>query len=116
MLIPKGRARGQWLGRQQARRGALSAALVFTPQFTPQLHRFLPPHLQQQPLRVNFLMCRLEKTLMLGKTEGKRRGQQKMRWLDSITDSRDKNQQTPRGVLQSMGLQRAGHDLVIEQQ
>ena len=28
----------------------------------------------------------LEKTLMLGKTEGKRRGQQKMRWLDGITD------------------------------
>ena len=91
MLIPEGRARGQWLGRQQARRGALSAALVFTPQFTPQLHRFLPPHLQQQPLRVNFLMCRLEKTLMLGKTEGKRRGQQKMRWLDNITDSVDMN-------------------------
>ena len=30
----------------------------------------------------------LEKTLMLGKTEGKRRkGWQKMRWLDSFTDS-----------------------------
>ena len=27
-----------------------------------------------------------EKTLMLGKTEGRRRGQQKMRWLDSISD------------------------------
>ena len=33
----------------------------------------------------------LEKTLMLGKTEGKRRGQQRMRWLDSITDSMDMN-------------------------
>ena len=32
----------------------------------------------------------LEKTLMLGKIEGrKRRGQQRMRWLDSITDSMD---------------------------
>ena len=32
----------------------------------------------------------LEKTLMLGKIEGKRRrGQQKMRWLDGITDSMD---------------------------
>ena len=31
-----------------------------------------------------------EKTLMLGKIEGrKRRGRQKMRWLDGITDSRD---------------------------
>ena len=37
------------------------------------------------------LMCRidsLEKTLMLGKIEGgRRRGQQRMRWLDGITDS-----------------------------
>ena len=31
----------------------------------------------------------LEKTLMLGKTEGKRRGWQGMRWLDGITDSLD---------------------------
>ena len=31
----------------------------------------------------------LEKTLMLGKIEGKRRGQQRMRWLDSITNSMD---------------------------
>ena len=34
----------------------------------------------------------LEKTLMLGKIEGKRRrGQQRMRWLESITDSMDMN-------------------------
>ena len=31
----------------------------------------------------------LEKTLMLGKTEGKRRRRQKMRWLDDLTDSMD---------------------------
>ena len=30
-----------------------------------------------------------EKTLMLGKTEGRRKGQQMMRWLDGITDSMD---------------------------
>ena len=30
-----------------------------------------------------------EKTLMLGKTEGGKRGQQRMRWLDSITDAMD---------------------------
>ena len=42
-------------------------------------------HLRQ---RVNSL----EKTLMLGKIEGKRkRGWQKMRWLDGITDSMDMN-------------------------
>ena len=34
----------------------------------------------------------LEKTLMMGRVEGKRRrGQQRMRWLDSITDSVDMN-------------------------
>ena len=34
----------------------------------------------------------LEKTLMLGKTEGRRKkGQQRMKWLDSITDSIDMN-------------------------
>ena len=31
----------------------------------------------------------LEKTLMLGKIEGRRRGRQRMRWLDGIPDSRD---------------------------
>ena len=31
----------------------------------------------------------LEKILILGKTEGKRRGQERMRWLDGITDSMD---------------------------
>ena len=31
----------------------------------------------------------LEKTLMLGKIEGRRRGQPRMRWLDGITDSTD---------------------------
>ena len=31
----------------------------------------------------------LEKTLMLGKIEGRRRGCQRMRWLDGITNSRD---------------------------
>ena len=33
----------------------------------------------------------LEKTLMLGKIEGRRRGQQRMRWLDGITDSVNKS-------------------------
>ena len=57
----------------------------------------------------------LEKTLMLGKIEGRRRrGQQRMRWLDEITDSEDvslsKLQEMVRtgkpGVLQSMGSKR----------
>ena len=33
----------------------------------------------------------LENTLMLGRIEGRRRGQQRMRWLDGITDSMDMN-------------------------
>ena len=33
----------------------------------------------------------LEKTLMLGKIEGRRRGRQRIRWLDGITDSMDMN-------------------------
>ena len=33
----------------------------------------------------------LEKILLLGKTEGERRGQQRMRWLGSITNSMDMN-------------------------
>ena len=38
------------------------------------------------------LIDSLEKTLMLGKTEGgRRRGRQRMRWLDGITDSMDMN-------------------------
>ena len=54
--------------------------------------------LEDLMLKLNFryfghLMQRansLEKTLMLGKTEGRRRrGQQRMRWLDGITDSMD---------------------------
>ena len=67
----------------------------------------------------------LEKTLMLAETEGKRRrGWPRMQWLDNTTDSRTwiwanlgKWWRTvEHGMLQSMGLQRVGHNLATEQQ
>ena len=55
----------------------------------------------------------LEKTLMLGRIEGRRRGRQKTRWLDGITDLMGMSLSKAPGVsdgqeslvLQSMGLQ-----------
>ena len=42
----------------------------------------------------------MEKTLMLGKIEGRRRrGRQRMRWLDDVTDSKDMSLSRPREVV-----------------
>ena len=67
----------------------------------------------------------LEKTLMLGKTESKRRmGQQRIRWLDSITNSidtnlsklRDSRGQRSMRFYSPWGRKRLRHNLATEQQ
>ena len=70
-----------------ARRSNQSILKEFSPEYSleglmPKLQYF--GHLMQRA-------DSLEKTLMSGNVEGKRKRQQRMRWLDSITDSMDVN-------------------------
>ena len=66
--------------------------------------------LKLKPQYFGHLMRRtdsLEKTLMLGKIEGRKRGQQRTRWLDSITDSMDMNLSKLQEILEDRGAWRS---------
>ena len=69
-----------------ARRSNQSILKEITPEYLLEGLMLKPKYFGQLMQKVKSL----EKTLMLGKTEGRRRrGQQRMRWLDGITDSMD---------------------------
>ena len=59
----------------------------------------------------------MEETLMLGKIEGeRRRGQQRMRWLDGITDSMDMSWRKLREIVKDRGAWRAAIHVVSKSQ
>ena len=69
-----------------ARRSNQSIVKEINPEYSLE-GLMLKPHFSHLTQRADSL----EKTLMLGKTEGKRRRWQRMRWLDSMTDLIDMN-------------------------
>ena len=117
MLLNYGVGEDSWESLGLARRSNQSILKEISPEYS--LERLM---LKLKLQYFGHLMQRddsLEKTLMLGKIEGgRRRGWQRMRWLDGITDSLDIVWVNSRswwwagrpGVLQSLGSQRVRHD------
>ena len=72
-----------------ARRSNQSILKEISPEYS--LVRLMPKLKLQYFGHLMWRTDSMEKTLMLGKIEGRRRGQQRMRWLDGITNSMDTN-------------------------
>ena len=72
---------------RMARRSNQSILKEINPEYSLEGPMLKPKHFGHLIERADSL----EKTLMLGKIEGRRRGRQRMRWVDGITDSMDMN-------------------------
>ena len=89
-MVPAHRRVGESLGEHTGFKGPPNQSILkkINPEYSLEglVLKLKPQYSGHLMLRANSL----EKTLMVGKTEGKRRrGQRRMRWLDSITDSMD---------------------------
>ena len=91
-VVPGKTSRFFWLGRLKIPKEVWNSLLILFIGFSRQEHWHGLPFPSSVDQYIGHLIQRtdsLEKTLTLGKIEGRRRGQQRMRWLEGITDPTD---------------------------